>query len=264
MANTSDINLITNQAWEEAKKEEGFAKTATQWAKESFEQKKARLKENSPQDYLSHLKDLRNSKRNFIKYQKTVDKVTTSDPADSGKGMEKAAGIVGNVLQGASAIGEAFAVGDKNFGQQSEMIDQGVHAASKFASQFGPWGLLAGGIMESANLVSKMGGQTIQGFQAGINSDSYGEHLDNYDTRSTRNWLAALTGGLTGKLDFNQKNIDRLMAARNEAASKAIHARSIVDEQRLRQEATENSAQDILKQNEIALNGGLQTDIFSA
>jgi hypothetical protein len=58
-------------------------------------------------------------------------------------------------------------MGDKNFNNNSELIDNSVRFASKKLSKLGPYGLLAAGILESANFIDKAVGKTVQGFEVG-------------------------------------------------------------------------------------------------
>jgi hypothetical protein len=47
--------------------------------------------------------------------------------------------------------------------------------ASDIASQFGPWGMLAAGIIDTWNFIDKAGGKDIKGFNGQTGSSSYAD-----------------------------------------------------------------------------------------
>ena len=145
---------------------------------------------------------------------------------------------------------------DKNFGQQSEAIDNAVHGVSSalFKSK-NPYAMLAGAGIEGANFLTKIGGNTIQGFNTNINSSGYG-NLGNYSSKSFRDFVGL--GGL------NMNRMNQIMADRNQRAQMALNAANIANDIKFEQEARMNSTQDIMYQNQIALNGGIDTSLLSA
>jgi hypothetical protein len=102
---------------------------------------------------------------------KTQDENTTWKDTTKGALKDLATGnwtsAVGNMANKALDTLEDGLMGDKNFNQSSEAVDNAVRAASKQAMKFGPWGLLAAGILESANFIDKAAGKTVQGFEVG-------------------------------------------------------------------------------------------------
>ena len=148
---------------------------------------------------------------------------------------------------------------DKNFGQQSEAIDNAVHGVSSalFKSK-NPYAMLAGAGIEGANFLTKIGGNTVQGFNTNINSSGYG-NLGNYSSKSFRDFGTFVTlGGL------NMNRMNQIMADRNQRAQMALNAANIANDIKFEQEARMNSTQDIMYQNQIALNGGIDTSLLSA
>ena len=145
---------------------------------------------------------------------------------------------------------------DKNFGQQSEAIDNAVHGVSSalFKSK-NPYAMLAGAGIEGANFLTKIGGNTVQGFNTNINSSGYG-NLGNYSSKSFRDFVGL--GGL------NMNRMNQIMADRNQRAQMALNAANIANDIKFEQEARMNSTQDIMYQNQIALNGGIDTSLLSA
>lgn len=148
---------------------------------------------------------------------------------------------------------------DKNFGQQSEAIDNAVHGVSSalFKSK-NPYAMLAGVGIEGANFLTKIGGNTVQGFNTNINSSGYG-NLGNYSSRSFRDF-----GTFAGLGGLNMNRMNQIMADRNQRAQMALNAANIANDIKFEQEARMNSTQDIMYQNQIALNGGIDTSLLSA
>jgi hypothetical protein len=107
-----------------------------------------------------------------------------------------------------------LAMGDKNFGAQSEAIDGAVHAASGALMKSGnPYAMLAGVALEGANFLTKAGGQTVQGFDVDINSSGYGQ-MGHMESSSSRDFGAMI--GLGGI--FGQDRMKDKLAKRNAQA----------------------------------------------
>jgi hypothetical protein len=91
------------------------------------------------------------------------------------------------VASGAIDVVEDLALGDKNFGSQSEAIDSAVDATSGALIATGnPYCQIAGAALKGVNFLSKAGGQTVQGFDVDINSSGYGQmgHMESSSSRS--------------------------------------------------------------------------------
>lgn len=170
------------------------------------------------------------------------------------KGTSIAAGAVSAGVQ----MVDNLAMGDKNFGAQSEAIDNAVHAASSALMQSGnPYAMAAGAALEGANFLTKAGGQTVQGFDVDINSSGYGQ-MGHMESSSSRDFGAMIgLGGL-----FGQGRIKEKLAKRNEQAKMAMNAANIANEQSFEQEARANSIQNTIMNNNIALAGGLSTSLL--
>ncbi len=153
---------------------------------------------------------------------------------------------------------DQIALGDKNFGAQSEAIDSAVHGVSGALLKSGnPYAMMAGAALEGANFLTKAGGQTVQGFDVDINSSGYGD-MGHMESSSSRDFGAMIgLGGL-----FGQGRMQAKLAKRNEQAKLAMTAANIADEQSFEQEARANSIQNTIMNNNIALAGGLDTSLL--
>ena len=148
-----------------------------------------------------------------------------------------------------------LAMGDKNFGAQSQAIDEAVHGVSGALMKSGnPYAMAAGAALEGVNFLSKAGGQTVQGFDVDINSSGYGDmgHMESSSSRTI-----PFLGGIA-----DAKKIQRKLAERNQQAQMAMNAANIANEQKFEQEARANSIQNTIMNNQIALSGGLDTSLL--
>ena len=150
-------------------------------------------------------------------------------------------------------------MGNKNFGAQSEAIDSAVHGVSGALMKSGnPYAMAAGAALEVANFATKATGQTVQGFDVNINNSGYG-NLGHMESKSNRDFLGALGFGGLDDSKIEQQLIDR-----NTQAQMALKAANISEDIQFEQEARMNSVTDIIKQNEIALSGGVDTSVLVA
>lgn len=157
-------------------------------------------------------------------------------------------------VQAVNAIDD-LAMGDKNFGAQSQAIDDAVHGVSGALMKSGnPYAMAAAAALEGANFLSKAGGQTVQGFDVDINSSGYGDmgHMESSSSRTI-----PFLGGIV-----DAKKIQRKLAKRNQEAQMAMNAANIANEQKFEQEARANSIQNTIMNNQIALAGGLDTSLL--
>lgn len=163
------------------------------------------------------------------------------------KGTAIAAGAVSAGVQ----MVDNLAMGDKNFGAQSEAIDSAVHSASSALMQSGnPYAMIAGAALEGVNFLTKAGGQTVQGFDVDINSSGYGQ-MGHMESSSSRSFLG-----------LGNKNLEAKLKKRNAQAQMAMNAANIANEQSFEQEARANSIQNTIMNNNIALAGGLDTSLL--
>lgn len=168
----------------------------------------------------------------------------------SAKGAAITGGISKGVAMAANAI-DNLAMGDKNFGAQSQAIDGAVHMASGALLKSGnPWAALAGAALESVNFLTKAGGQTVQGFDVDIDSSGYG-NIGHMESSSSRSWVS------------HRKLQDKL-ARRNEQVRTALAAAQISEDQKFESEARMNSVENTIMNNQIALAGGLQTNLLGS
>lgn len=159
-------------------------------------------------------------------------------------------------VQAVNAIDD-LAMGDKNFGAQSEAIDGAVHGISGALAKTGnPYCIAAAAALEGANFLTKAGGETVQGFDVDINSSGYGD-IGHMESSSSRDF-----GAMIGLGGLNQKKMQAKLAKRNQQALAAMNAANIANEQSFEQEARMNSVQNTIMNNQIALSGGLETSLL--
>ena len=157
-------------------------------------------------------------------------------------------------VQAVNAIDD-LAMGDKNFGAQSQAIDDAVHSVSGALMKSGnPYAMAAGAVLEGVNFLSKAGGQTVQGFDVDINSSGYGQmgHMESSSSRTI-----PFLGGIV-----DSKKMQAKLAKRNQQAQMAMNAANIANEQKFEQEARANSIQNTIMNNQMALAGGLDTSLL--
>lgn len=163
------------------------------------------------------------------------------------------------VISAAGNMVDKAVMGDKNFGAQSAAIDGAVHTTSSALMQSGnPYAILAGAALETGNFLTKAGGQTVQGFDVDIKSSGYG-NMGHKESSSSRDFGAIL--GLGG---LNAVATQRKLKQRNEEAQMALKASNVADTVKFEQEARMNSVDDVIQQNEIALQGGIDTSLLAA
>ena len=173
-----------------------------------------------------------------------------------GKGQmsAKGAAITGGISQGVAMAANALddlAMGDKNFGAQSQAIDGAVHMASGALLKSGnPYAMLAGAALEGVNFLTKAGGQTVQGYDVDIDNSGYG-NLGHMESSSSRSWVS-------------HRRMQDKLARRNEQVRTALAAAQISEDQKFESEARMNSVENTIMNNQIALAGGLQTNLLGS
>lgn len=186
----------------------------------------------------------------------TIDPKTgerlTGDALKKKKTSLYTAAAAGKALDIGAQVAGALTTGDKNFSEQSQAIDSAVGATtSKLMASGNPYLMAAAGGITAINELTKMGGQSVPGFEVDISSSGYG-NLGSMEESSSR--------GLFFKTANDQKRLDN----RNEKASLALAAASISEDQTFQQEARMNSLDNVVQNNEWALNGGVSTDLLAA
>lgn len=182
-----------------------------------------------------------------------------ASPGLSTKG-KMALGIAAKASVGAINMIDNVMMGDKNFDSQSQAVDSAVHGVSgALMSSGNPYAMVAGAALEGVNFMSKAGGRTVQGFDVNIESSGYGT-LGHMESKSYRDWGALI--GLGGI--FNKGAMQRRLERRNEQARLAMTAAAISDDVKFEQEARMNSVDNVLRNNQIALAGGIDTNQLGA
>lgn len=170
-----------------------------------------------------------------------------------GMGMIAQAGV------GAMKAVDNLAMGDKNFGAQSQAIDSAVHGVSSALMSSGnPYAMAAGAALEGANFLTKAGGQTVQGFDVNIENSGFGT-LGHMESSSSRDF-----GAMIGLGGLNTGKIQAKLARRNEQARMALQAAEISEDVKFEQEARMNSVDNVLRNNQIALAGGIDTSLLGS
>lgn len=183
---------------------------------------------------------------------KTQDENTTWNDTIKGGLQDIASGnwtsAVGNVANKILDTTEEALMGDKTFDATSEALDNATRALSKKAMKFGPWGLLAAGIIESANFADKAAGKTIQGFEVG----DIGAGFNGIDTQQDSSSFRAT----------QSRKMKQALARRAETVNMALTASDITEEQQLQATSRINSIDNVMMANRMALAGGMDTSLL--
>lgn len=177
-----------------------------------------------------------------------------NEGSQSKKLSEKAANIMGkaaDIGRGAITAVSDSLLQDKNFDAQSQAIDAAANAASEIASQFGPWGKVAGLAITALNEGTKMFGQNVQGYNVNVDNSGYAQSMMSQESKANRIWTS-------------QREIDRQLQAKNRKLSMALHAQDISEDIKFEQTARANSIDNVIRNNQIALAGGLETAALAA
>ena len=86
------------------------------------------------------------------------------------QGVSSSIGFGGLAKAGRSVFDFAASAGGF---EKNDTMDSIYDTASDVAAQFGPWGMLAAGIIDTWNFIDKAGGKTIKGFDGQTGSSSY-------------------------------------------------------------------------------------------
>lgn len=163
-----------------------------------------------------------------------------------------ATGAAGQVMDIGMKAVSALTTGDKNFSTQSQAADAAVGSVtSKLMASKNPYAMLAAGAITTVNELTKIGGQSVPGYQVDISSSGYGD-IGSMEESSSRGFFVPT------KQDKKKLN------NRNEKAALALAAASISDDQSFQQEARMNASQNVIQNNQQALNGGISTDLLAA
>lgn len=198
-----------------------------------------------------------------LQEQEDLMTTTTKETGKVTKGLPKmsnqAWGQIAKAGTGAIDAVDNALMGDKNFGAQSQAIDAMVDTTSQaLISSGNPYAIAAGFGLKGANFLTKAGGQTVQGYDVDIKSSGYG-NLGHKDSSSSRDF-----GAMIGLGGLNAAATQRKLQKRNEEAQMALKAANVADTIAFEQEARMNSVDDVLQQNQIALDGGIDTSLLVA
>lgn len=131
--------------------------------------------------------------------------------------------------------------------EKNDTMDGIYDTASDVASQFGPWGLLAAGIIDTWNFIDKAGGKDIKGFDGQTGSSSYAD----FTVQDKR--LRMTQSGAAGKheaiRDSKLKQYSKAMGAVN-SNRQAVQARA---------QAADNMNRSFLNKKSGGVSGSLLT-----
>ena len=202
------------------------------------------------------------SMRTTSESAKNVPGNSSTAPGSGGMSAKAAMGIGIAAKLGTGAINMAdnLLMGDKNFNAQSQSIDAAVHGISSTLMSSGdPFATIAGAALEGANFLTKAGGRTVQGYDVNIENSGYGT-MGHMESSSSRDFGAFI--GLGGI--FNRGAMERKLARRNEQARMAMKAAEISEDIKFEQEARMNQVDNVLRNNQIALAGGIDTSLLGS
>lgn len=168
-------------------------------------------------------------------------------------------GMIAQAGVGAMKAIDNLAMGDKNFGAQSQAIDSAVHGVSgALMSSGNPYAMAAGAALEGMNFLTKAGGETVQGYDVNIENSGFGT-LGHMESSSSRDF-----GAMIGLGGLFRGNMEKKLAKRNEQARMALKAAEISEDVKFEQEARMNSVDNVLRNNQIALAGGIDTSLLGS
>lgn len=191
-----------------------------------------------------------------MKYVTAANNTSGTTAKDALNGIVKAVKTdnpmagVGAVFNAGVDMADQALMGDRNFDAKSQATDDMVNGATNALMASGnPAAIGVAMAIKGVNFLDKSLGKTIPGFDVNIPNDGFGG-VQAQDENSLR---ASQLGNLNQKLD-----------RRNQQAEMALAAANISSEQSFQQEARMNSVQNTMMNNQIALNGGLSTDLLAA
>lgn len=172
-------------------------------------------------------------------------------------GMQMLQNIKANPWSAVSAVAEKginaatdALVGDKNFDEQSQAVDELANEASNIAKNFGPWGQVAALGIQAVNAADKLAGSTVPGYKVDLDSSGFSGIQTEVKDKSNR--------------VTQMRNIDKQMDRRNQQAQMALAAAQLDKENDFMTQARAASVKDVMDRNKNALNGGLGTDALGA
>lgn len=205
------------------------------------------VSENSNQNSLSTVPQNPSApEQNISKQADTLGSAGISPGTKMGLGIAATAGTA------AINIADSALMGDKNFSAGSQAVDSAVHGVSgALMSSGSPYAMVAGAALEGVNFLSKIGGKTVQGYDVNINNSGYSGVQSHMESKSGRIWES-------------RSSLNKRLQKRNEEARLAISASRISDYVAFEQEARMNSVDNVLRNNQIALAGGIDTSLLGS
>lgn len=161
------------------------------------------------------------------------------------------------------ALDFATQAASASLGIKSDGADVAVNAIGDIAGQFGPWGKVAQGALKGLNLMSKLGGEKVGGFEGNTGSSGFRDFT--MEEKQIRNGaglinpIAAITGMFT-------KSPAAIQREREVAAQKAAFAtaKNLADAEKEQVEARAQRLEDQQLQNAQQLSGNTDYDAILA
>lgn len=158
---------------------------------------------------------------------------------------------VGAVFNAGIDIADKATMGNKNFDTASQATDQLVNGTINALMASGdPATIGVAMAIKGANFIDKAAGKTVTGFETNIDSSGFGGINSSMGDSSYRG--------------TQTRRMERMFGRRNQQAEMALAASGLSKDFSFQQEARLNSIQNTMLNNQIALSGGLQTDLLAA
>lgn len=194
---------------------------------------------------------------NFSNFVSSLNNTSGSDANTAVSGIQNAikaknpmAGI-GAVFNAGVDYADKALMGDKNFDTESQATDELVNGTTNALMSTGnPAAIGVAMAIKGLNFIDKSTGKTVPGFEVNVPNSGFGGVKESKSDQSFR-----LTQ--TGKMD-------KKFSMRNLQAEQALAATGLSEDIKFEQEARMNSVQNTLINNQIALAGGLSTDLLAA
>jgi hypothetical protein len=147
---------------------------------------------------------------------------------------------------GQVARGSLDMITDATGKQKNDTMDSVYDAASDVAMQFGPWGMLAAGVIDTWNFADKMFGQEVKGFHGDTGIQGYNDFtVDDKNVRLTQ----------LGSLQKARQYRNAMMDQYTEAATN-------VQINKLALDARTQAGYNAGFRNQAALAGGIDTSVL--
>lgn len=179
-----------------------------------------------------------------LQYGGAVDEDPVENGDDVVQGRLSAQSEAGLLAAAGAVTDLASSVGSSALGVERDAGDDVADGASKIASQFGPWGALAAGVIQGANFFTKAAGEKVKGFEGNTGSSAF------QDFTTEDKQFRGLSMGGVGKAAQAYGN--KVEAQKQQFAK----ASNIVNAQKQQSRAASQSLSNVNAQTQSTLAGG--------